>query len=268
MRQNTSVNPISFHAVVICATVTIALGAITLPTVADLTTNKDLDSSSSINASPLCLWYRQPAEKWIEALPIGNGRVGAMVFGGLDQEKIQFNEETVWTGKPHAYHREGAVKVLPELRRLLAAGKQREAEDLAMQEFMSDPLRQMAYQPCGDIVIEFPATNEVAEYRRQLDLDTAITSVSYRLGDTSFLREAFVSHPAQALCWQSELLRPGQVTAAFSLTSPHQESESLITDEHTLVLRGRVSDGAITFETRLRVAAQGGRVSHQGARSM
>src|SRR5205809_7784046 len=94
----------------------------------------------------LALWYPQPAARWVEALPVGNGRLGAMVFGGIADEHLQFNETTVWTGVPRAYHHVGAAKVLPQLRRLLAEGKQAEAEALAMKEFMSVPLRQEKYQ--------------------------------------------------------------------------------------------------------------------------
>src|SRR6266852_2078530 len=88
------------------------------------------------------LWYKKPAEIWTDALPVGNGRMGAMVFGGVGHERIQFNEHTVWTGEPHDYAHKGANKSLQQIRELLWAGKQKEAEDLAMKEFMSDPARQ------------------------------------------------------------------------------------------------------------------------------
>src|SRR5947209_9660799 len=88
------------------------------------------------------LWYRRPAARWVEALPVGNGSLGGMVFGGPEREQIQFNEETVWTGHPREYQHPGAVKFLPEIRRLLAEGKQTQAEELAMKEFMSEPIRQ------------------------------------------------------------------------------------------------------------------------------
>ncbi len=113
---------------------------------------------------PFSLWYERPATQWSEALPIGNGRLGAMVFGGVDNERIQFNEDTLWTGQPHEYQHDGAVDHLPRIRQLLAEGKQREAENLAMQEFMSDPIRQKSYQPFGDIFIVLPATR----HRRRL----------------------------------------------------------------------------------------------------
>ena len=93
-------------------------------------------------ASPLTLWYRKPANLWVEALPIGNGHLGAMIFGGVGRERIQFNEHTVWTGEPHDYAHKGASQSLAGIRELLWAGKQKEAEDLAWREFMSVPPRQ------------------------------------------------------------------------------------------------------------------------------
>src|SRR3954470_22550018 len=118
------------------------------------------------------LWYRQPAMQWEEALPVGNGRLGAMVFGGIAKERIQFNESTVWTGQPHDYAHAGAHKHLAEIRQLLFDGKQKEAEKLATDVFMSEPLGQKAYQAFGDLNLEFPdlATVESTGYRRELNL--------------------------------------------------------------------------------------------------
>src|SRR5689334_10603485 len=129
----------------------------------------------------LTLWYRQPASLWVEALPVGNGRLGAMVFGGIAHERIQFNESTVWTGEPHDYAHPGAYKSLAPIRELLWAGKQKEAEELAMREFMSVPLRQKAYQSFGDLELEFPGVEEsgAMDYRRELNLDTGIASVQF-----------------------------------------------------------------------------------------
>src|SRR5580692_7950705 len=94
-----------------------------------------------------CLWYAQPAAKWTEALPIGNGRMGAMVFGGVTDERIQFNEDSLWKGKPHDYVRAGAHDHLAEVRELLFQGKTKQAADLTRQTLLSDPVRQKAYQP-------------------------------------------------------------------------------------------------------------------------
>jgi alpha-L-fucosidase 2 len=145
--------------------------------------------------SPLTLWYRQPANLWVEALPVGNGRLGAMVFGGTSHERIQFNESTVWTGEPHDYAHHGAAAYLGQIRDLLWAGKQKEAEDLAMKEFMSEPLHQKAYQALGDLVLESPVTGDVTNYRRSLDLDTGIASVEFN----NTRREVFASYPANVI---------------------------------------------------------------------
>ncbi|MGB2819580.1 MAG: glycoside hydrolase family 95 protein, partial [Phycisphaerae bacterium] len=138
---------------------------------------------------PLTLWYTRPAKVWTEALAVGNGRLGAMVFGGVADERLQFNEDTLWTGAPHEYQHEGAAEHLPTLRRLLVEGKQREAHALGMKHFMSVPLRQMAYQPFGDLLLHFDGHDKPNEYRRDLDLDSAVASVSYKVGGVTFRRE-------------------------------------------------------------------------------
>ncbi|HXJ58765.1 MAG TPA: glycoside hydrolase family 95 protein, partial [Verrucomicrobiae bacterium] len=145
------------------------------------------------------LWYAQPAEKWTEALPIGNGRMGAMIFGGIFDERIQFNEDTLWKGQPHDYVRDGAGEHLTEIRQLLAAGNITNAITLARSNFLSDPVRQKAYQPFGDLRLHFEGSGDVTNYWRDLNLDTAIASVSYRLGNVTFKRETFASHPDRAI---------------------------------------------------------------------
>ena len=124
--------------------------------------------STAPPAADLRLWYGRPAAEWVEALPVGNGRLGAMVFGGVSAERIQFNEDTVWQGEPHDYARAGAHRYLERIRRLLADGKQAAAEQLAMDEFMSAPLRQKAYQAFADLTLEFSGIDaaRVADYER------------------------------------------------------------------------------------------------------
>src|SRR3954451_25321959 len=150
-------------------------------------------------ADDLKLWYTQPAAKWEEALPIGSGRLGAMVFGGTADERIQFNEDTLWRGKPHDYVREGAGSHLGEIRRRVFEGKVEEAASLIREKFLSDPVRQMAYQPFGDLRLHFPGHDRVTDYRRELDLDSAIARVTYRVGDVAYRREVFASYPDQVL---------------------------------------------------------------------
>src|SRR5829696_4272661 len=116
-------------------------------------------------AAELKLWYDKPAGPWEEALPIGSGRLGAMVFGGTAEERIQFNEDTLWTGKPHDYVREGSGEVLEEIRK--ATFEQREVGDLVRKRFLSDPVRQKAYQPFGDLRFAFAGHDKASDFRRE-----------------------------------------------------------------------------------------------------
>ena len=117
--------------------------------------NPTNEKEKQLNPS-LSLWYDKPANSWTEALPIGNGRLGAMVYGGTEKEDIQFNEETLWTGQPHDYTHKGAHEVFNKLRQLLWDGKQSEAHDLGNERFMSNPFGQLCYQPFGNIILDFP----------------------------------------------------------------------------------------------------------------
>jgi alpha-L-fucosidase 2 len=215
-------------------------------------------------APDLALWYAKPAAKWEEALPVGNGRLGAMVFGGPAEEHLQFNEATVWTGVPREYQHPGAVKALPELRRLLAEGKQAEAEALAMKDFMSVPLRQEKYQPFGDLRLRFKGHEGAAGYRRTLDLDRAVASVRYTVGAVTFTREVIASYPDQVIAIHLAADKPGAVTFAVGLESPHKGARVQVLGPAELALRGEVQKGGIRFEARLRVIAEGGKVTARG----
>ncbi len=210
------------------------------------------------------LWYRRPAEQWEEALPLGNGHMGAMVFGGVLAERIQFNENTVWTGKPHEYQHPGAAKFLPEIRRLLTEGKQREAEKLAMAKFMSIPRTQMAYQPCGDLWLEFPNHQKVSSYRRWLDLDRAITTTECQVGDATYRREVLASYPDRAIVLRVTCDKPGRLACVVRLTSPHPDSRVQVESGNTLIADGQVEDGGVKFEARAQVLADGGHLAAQG----
>ncbi len=220
--------------------------------------------------SDLKLWYDSPAQKWTQALPIGNGRLGAMVFGGPAEDCLQLNEDTVWGGEPRDYAHEGAAQYLSPIRQLLFEGKQREAEQLGMQHFMSIPLGQMPYQPFGDLKLTFPGHEQVEDYRRELDLDTAIATTTYRVDDVTYTRQAFASWPDQVIVVRIESNRPGAVTFNATLTSPNQDVQTLATGSDTLTIRGRASDykmrgdygivpGRVRFEGRCQVIANGGK---------
>ncbi len=144
-----------------------------------------LEAKNSVAANksrqPLFLWYDKPASQWVEALPIGNGRLGAMVFGGTPSERLQLNEDTLYAGGPYDPNNREALNALPEARRLIFAGKYKEANDLIGEKMMAHPIKQMPYEPVGDLRLEFPGHNEISNYRRELDLDTAIAKVSYKV---------------------------------------------------------------------------------------
>ena len=230
------------------------------------------------------LWYDRPAERWTEALPVGNGRLGAMVFGGVGQERIQFNEDTLWSGCPTDYLHEGASEVLPRIRELLLAGRQQEAEALAMERFMSVPLGQFSYLPCGDMRIEMPGAAAPTDYRRELDLDTAVATTSWRDDDTLFTRRVFASHPHQAIVVRIEADGPKRISAEIALGSPHGRT-TVAGDEAGCELRlsgqaddyawrgrgDRVSDkppSCLRFAARLRAVAEDGRARLVGDRIM
>ena len=209
-------------------------------------------------AGDLVLWYDQAASKWEEALPVGNGHLGAMIFGGMAEERIQFNEHTVWTGQPRSYAKPGAVKALPQLRELLFNGKQAEAEKLATREFMGNPIRQTAYQPCGDLKIQNPRAQNATEYRRWLDLDAGLAVTEWTCDGVTQRRETFASHPANLIVTRLSASAPGKTSATIAITSPHKQSQRSIDGSQTLVVRGKVQVDGVAFEARAVISHQGG----------
>ena len=223
-----------------------------------------LGQSAFASDPSLALWYKQPAQKWVEALPIGNGRLGGMIFGGLTNEHLQFNENTLWTGHPHEYQHEGAANFLPQIRQLLWNGKQKEAEDLAMKEFMSVPLRQKAYQPFGDVWLSFPDHTNAINYRRELDLDSSVAKVSYEAGGVKYEREIFASHPDQVIVWRISAGKAGKLNFTTTMSSPHALAQVVTRGLNQLVLRGKVEEGGLSFESQLQIVTDGGKVSSSG----
>jgi alpha-L-fucosidase 2 len=188
------------------------------------------------------LWYRKPANLWTDALPVGNGHLGAMVFGGVAHERIQFNEQTVWTGEPHDYSHKGASQSLGKIRELLWAGKQKEAEDLAMKEFMSVPIGQKAYQALGDVLLDTQGVENPTDYKRWLDLDTGIATTEFTAGGVMYRREVFASFPANAIVVHLTASKPATFTLSLKCAHSDCATESSMT--------GKVAGSAIRFEAR------------------
>ncbi|MDE1916852.1 MAG: glycoside hydrolase family 95 protein [Sphingomonadales bacterium] len=150
------------------------------------------------------LWYRQPAAVWTEALPVGNGRLGAMVFGRVAQERIQLNEDTLWAGSPYDPDNPEALAALPQVRALLAEGKYKEATDLASARMMARPITQMPYGTLGDLLLTFANAAQPEDYRRELDLACAIATTDYGTGALRYRREVFASAPDQVIVMRLE----------------------------------------------------------------
>lgn len=146
------------------------------------------------------LWYSEPAQNWNEALPIGNGRLGAMIFGGVAEEKLQLNEDSVWYGGPRDRNNEDALPHLPKLRQLILEGKLREAEELAAMTMVGLPEAQRHYLPLGDLLLSFGGHEQPAQdYQRELNLESGVSQVSYSTGGVRYTRELFASFPDQAI---------------------------------------------------------------------
>jgi alpha-L-fucosidase 2 len=222
-------------------------------------------SGTNVNSrDSLILWYQRPAGQWVEALPVGNGRLGAMVFGGINNERIQLNEDTLWAGGPYDPTSPGAAKALPEARRLIFAGKYNEAHKLINSKMMAKPLTQMSYQPVGDLLLNFPDINGAANYKRQLNLNTAVARVDFNSGGINFTREVFSSPVDQVIIVRLAADKPGQISFTAALKT-QQKAAVEIERPDTLVMRGvnrpeRGVKGALKFQTRLRVLADGGKI--------
>jgi alpha-L-fucosidase 2 len=227
------------------------------------------------------LRYDQPARKWVEALPVGNGRLGAMVFGGVPSERLQLNEATLWSGGPRDTNNPRARDVLPKVRAAVFAGRYQEAEELCKQ--MQGPYTE-SYQPLGDLRLDFGSSAAgAADYARSLDFDRAVATARYRVGEATITREVFTSLPDQVLVIRLSADRPGAVSCLVSLDSPLQH-ESLGATGSSLILRGRApshvdpnyirntpvpvrydaSEG-MRFEIHLEALVDGGTVKGEGA---
>jgi alpha-L-fucosidase 2 len=180
----------------------------------------------ALEASEWTLWYKQPAKIWTEALPVGNGRLGAMVFGGIDDERLQLNEDTLWSGSPRDWNNPRASDALPEIRRLVLDEKRyKEADHVCLG--MQGPYNE-SYQPLGNLHLKFTRLAEAVEYRRELNLDTAIARVRFSAGAVSFTREVFCSAVDQVMVVHISANKAGALNFVVRLDSLLQSrSEAL-----------------------------------------
>jgi alpha-L-fucosidase 2 len=228
--------------------------------------------------STTLVWFDKPATRFDQSLPLGNGRIGAMVFGGVGEERIVLNESSVWSGSRQGADRPNAYEALPEIRRLLLAGENVEAEALVNKNFTcrgpgsgsgsGAKVPYGCYQVLGNLRLKFTgATGGVEHYRRALDLATAVARVNYRQAGVGFSRQHFVSAPDEVFVSRFTADKPGAVSFTATLDRP-ERSETRVSASNELLMTGTLDDGhggkGVTYAARLRLLAKGGSVEAKG----
>jgi alpha-L-fucosidase 2 len=215
------------------------------------------------------LWYDESAgTDWLRALPIGNGRLGAMVFGNVDIERLQLNEDTIWAGGPYDQSNPKGAAALAEIRRLIFSEQWSQAQELTSRTMLGMPAGQLAFQPVGTLRLTVGSATGVSEYHRRLDLTTAITSVSYLRDGVRYRRAVLASAPDQVIVVRLTADRPGSVTCSARFDSPQRTTRSS-PDSATAAIDGISGDrpgsnGSVRFLALARAVSDGGSVSSSG----
>ncbi len=224
------------------------------------------------------LWYDAPAKVWNDALPVGNGRLGAMVFGTPDNERIQFNEETYWSGGPYSSVTKGGAKYLPEVQNLVFQDKFLEAQKLFGSKLMGYPVEQQKYQPMGNLVLQFDNGKEQTNYKRWLDLTTGISGVEYSAEGVKYHREVFSSIPDQVIVVRLTADQQQKISFKATLRGVrNQDHSNYATDyfhmssagNNILILNGKSADylgvkGQVKYEAKLKAVCEGGSMTIDG----
>ena len=231
-------------------------------------TNQTLADIDTVNE----LWYAQPADKWESALPVGNGRLGAMVFGRTDVEKIQFNEDTHWSGGPYSTTVKGGYAYLPEIQKLLFEGNYYQAHRLFGRKLMGYPVEQQKYQSTGDLLLKFASQSEVNDYSHRLDLSRAISTVSYKQDGVQFTREVFSTAVDQVIVVRLTADQPGKISFVANLNGYRNTAHSNYGTDYYykdgygqdgLILNGKSDDylsieGKLRYQARVKAVPEGG----------
>ncbi len=223
---------------------------------------------SSIKAqsdSLLKLWYDHPAGQWVEALPLGNGRLGAMVYGNPSEERIQLNENTVWAGSPYNNANPNALKALPVIRKLIFEGDYKKAQDMANKDIISQTAQGMPYQTVGSLYLHFPGSENYTDYYRELNLNEATATVRYKADGLAFKRLIFASFPDQVIIVRLTADMPGKINFTASMNSP----EKVVVSTHgknELGLDGITTDhegikGKVKFSLLIKIVNSGGEIT-------
>ena len=228
---------------------------------------------SPLMANDLELWYNAPANNWNDALPLGNGRIGAMVYGNPNHEVFQLNEETISKGSPYDNYNSKMKQSLGKIRELIFAGKNKEAEELAKTDMISarEYGRGAAYQPAGNLHIDFAGKRKCANLRRSLDIANALSTVTYNIGNVEYKEEAFTSFSDQLLIVRYTASKKGKLSFKASLSYPEEVVTSQeVKDGNTLTLKGTSQDaaakvpGKVNFLVNAKVVNRGGKLVRVG----
>lgn len=219
---------------------------------------------SQEESSGLKLWYKQPSgETWENALPIGNGRLGAMIYGNVATETIQLNEHTVWSGSPNRNDNPAALASLPEIRKLIFEGKHKEAEKLANQTIITKQSHGQMFQPVGSLHLAFEGHETYANYYRELDLEKAVSKTTYDVGQTTYTREAVASLADRIIVMRLTANKAGSISFTANYSSPQQKTAFAVTPSKDLLITGTTSDhegvkGLVEFQGITRIKLEGG----------
>ena len=223
--------------------------------------------SASAQTEELKLWFREPAANWNEALPVGNGRLGAMVFGGVENERLQLNEETVWSKGGFPEDKEDGYKEISGIRKLLFEGKYVEAEKMCMEHLMLErmPSGFSTYQTLGDLNLAFEGLKSPSAYKRELLLDSALVRTSFDAGGVKHSRTVFSSAADQVLVMLAEADREAQISCSLELSRPG-DFEKVYVEYGLIKMTGRAGEDGVSFEARLMVTPYGGAMRTEGTR--
>ena len=217
------------------------------------------------SSSVLKLWYNRPATRWVEALPMGNGRLGAMVYGDPYKETIQLNESTVWGGQPNRNDNPDAREALPEIRKLVFDGKYKEAQDLVNQKVISKISQGMPYQTVGNLHLLFSGHENYTDYNRELDIEKAVQTTRYRVDGVNYESTVFASFPDQVIIVRITADKPGSINLSASMDRPAAVTMSASGGDE-LIMSGVTGDcdsikGKVQFQAHVKILTEGGSVS-------
>jgi alpha-L-fucosidase 2 len=224
-----------------------------------------INSANAQSDSLLKLWYDHPAKQWVEALPVGNGRLGAMIFGGPTEEQIQLNESTVWAGSPYNNANPKALNALPIIRKLIFEGDYEKAQDMANKDIISQTAQGMPYQTVGNLYLHFPGSESYTNYYRSLNINDATATVKYTVDSVAFKRVVFASFPDQVIIVRLTADKPGKINFTASMNSPEKVVVSS-QGENELELDGKTTDhegieGKVKFSSLVKIVNNGGEVT-------